>query len=169
MPHIALPWGNQMKSVLAIAVLMATATAGYAGTPIDASGVARGTSANKQEVIGKGHVLVQSLATYNSFDAKDPGNPLNGMKGRCWGALEIKVPAVTGQGYCTFTTPSGDKQFSAWVAQNLGPKGAISGTWKMLSGTGKLAGATGGGTFSTVADPKTKAVTNTIKGTMMLR
>lgn len=76
---------------------------------------------------------------------------------QCPGTLYINTKDGTakGSGYCAFITPGGDTAYSSWECEGGAPMSGRScdGSVTFMSGTGKLAGITGGNRFqaSTVA------------------
>lgn len=154
--------------LMAIAVIACTAGAEAAET-YNAGGVAKGKNQTTIEIVSEGHMLMHTVSTYGSFQATDSGSPYDGMTGKCWGAVEIKVPGASGGGNCAFTNASGDKNFNSWSVKGLGKDGALLGTWTVLGGTGKYQNASGGGTFNSLADRNTGMFVNTIEGALTLK
>ena len=140
----------------------------HAAEIFDAGGVGKGTNQTTIEIVSEGHMLMHTVSTYDSFESTDASSPYNGMTGKCWGSVEIKVPGASGSGNCAFVNASGDKNFNAWTVKGLGKDGALLGTWTVVGGTGKYKGATGGGSFSSLADRTTGKFVNTVEGALTL-
>lgn len=68
---------------------------------------------------------------------------------RCVGDLRVVGGKPVGRGLCRWAQAVGDTAVGEWEMQ---PSGANRSTW--LSGTGKLAGIKGGGTFQTLTRAK---------------
>lgn len=156
-----LDWEGQMIRILTIAAVCA-ATPLWADT-YEGSGKGMGTSENKMMPIAEGHIVMQTLSNYESFDVSDE-HPLKGASGPCFGSAEIKGSELSGGGICTYTTADGEKAVINWHMTNLGEGGAVEGDWTVSGGTGKWATASGGGKFSSLTDQETKKFVNTVSG-----
>jgi hypothetical protein len=66
---------------------------------------------------------------------------LNGI--RCIGVWAV-IDGIYQNGYCETTDPDGGKQFGKYSNTGSGEK------WQIMSGTGKYAGMTGGGSYAAV-------------------
>ena len=153
-----------------MACAFAVGTVGaHAGETYNAGGVAKGTNQTTIEVVSEGHMLMHTVSTYESLETTDANSPYNGMTGKCWGAVEIKVPGASGAGNCAFVNAAGEKNFTAWTVKGLGKDGALVGTWAALGGTGKYQNASGGGTFSSLTDRSGGTFVNRIEGALTLK
>ena len=158
-----------MKFCAAFIALAVSSITAFAGDVASVSGVGKGKATSMVEAVSKGHVLMQSVTEYKSFESVDAKSPFNGMTGKCWGAIEIKPPAASGKGNCAFTTASGDKHFNTWTATGLTKDGAVVGTWTMIGGTGKYVGASGGGKFRSLTDRDAGTFVNTVSGAVIFK
>ncbi|MEP4294090.1 MAG: hypothetical protein ABJ358_19465, partial [Rhizobiaceae bacterium] len=150
-----------LKATVLVA-MTAMATPAMAGETISSAGVGKGTNQTSIEVISEGHMLMHTVSTYESFESSVANNPYGGTTGKCWGAVEIRVPNASGGGNCLFVNAAGDKNFNAWTVTGLGKDGALQGRWTAIGGTGKYKNITGGGTFNSLADRKTGTFVNTV-------
>ena len=159
-----------MIRICLIAMAVAAGTVGvHAAETYDAGGVGKGTNQTTIEVVSEGHVLMHTVSAYESVVTTDASSPYNGMTGKCWGAVEIKVPGASGGGNCAFVNAAGEKNFTAWTVKGLGKDGALVGTWTAVGGTGKYQNASGGGTFSSLADRTGGTFVNKIEGALILK
>ncbi|SNS84275.1 hypothetical protein [Tropicimonas sediminicola] len=149
-----------MRFVLFAAIMAASPA--FAET-FSSGAVGTGTSSNEPIPIAEGHIVMRTSGSYEMFEV-EAGHPLEGAKGPCFGAVEIKGGEVSGGGNCVYETSSGDKAVMVWKAMGLGADGALTGEWSVSGGTGAWTGATGGGTFSSLTDPNTGKFVNTITG-----
>ncbi|WP_170477274.1 hypothetical protein [Ruegeria arenilitoris] len=146
---------------LVIAAIVSISPA-YAET-FSSGAVGIGTSSNEPMPIADGHMVMRTSGSYEMFEV-EPGHPLEGASGPCFGAVEIMGTEVSGGGNCVFDTASGEKAVMAWEATGLGADGALTGNWSVSGGSGKWTSASGGGTFSSLTDPDTGKFANTITG-----
>ncbi|MGI9479806.1 MAG: hypothetical protein ACR2PI_24105 [Hyphomicrobiaceae bacterium] len=158
-----------MKLCAALIALAVSSVTAFAGEVANVSGVGKGKATSMVEAVGKGHLLMQSVTEYASYKSADPKSPFNGMTGKCWGAIEIKPPTASGKGNCAFATTSGDKHFNTWTATGLAKDGALVGTWAIVGGSGKFAGASGGGKFHSLTDRDAGTFVNTVSGAVVLK
>lgn len=158
-----------MKTLFSIAAMAAfTAFPCFAGETLDMTSVTSGQTNNVIHPINEGHMIIFTSTEYTGNDQGDAGTLLSGMTGTCGGTLDLKPPAVEGQGHCMFKAASGDMTFSKWVATGMTAEGAISGDWTTVGGTGVFEDATGGGTFVSATDRTTGKTQNTISGSIDL-
>ena len=68
---------------------------------------------------------------------------------RCIGTMRVAAGKTVGKGYCRWVQAGGDTALGEW---EMTPNG--ENTWTWLSGTGKLAGIKGGGSFQWVTRSK---------------
>ncbi len=142
-------------------------TAG-AGTTWEQGGTGTGTASNSPTEIADGHMVIQTSSTYENVEMEDPGHPMNGAAGPCFGAVEAAPAGVTGGGICAFTDKAGDKVVLHWHAEGMDASGALTGSWKLSGGTGPWAAAEGGGKFSSLTDPASGNFVNTITSSVTL-
>ncbi len=154
---------------MAAAAVVAGITSASAAESFNIGGVGKGTNETMMEIVGDGHMLLNTVSTYESFESSDASNPFKNMSGKCWGAVEIKVPSASGHGNCVFTDTSGDKNYNMWTAKGLAKGGALVGTWALIGGTGKYKNASGGGTFHSVTDRKAGTFVNTVSGALIVK
>ena len=113
-------------------------------------------------------MLVDMNTKYSGFELDDPDNPMNGMSGPCFGAMEVKEGTVSGGGRCLYTDADGDMVTMQYVTERIGEDGAVIGVWSMSGGTGKWNEAVGGGSFSSLTDSETGENANIVTGSAML-
>lgn len=133
----------------------------------DGVGMAKSTSV--PYVIGEGHVVMQIASRYSDLKTDDASNPLNGATGPCFGSVEITAGQISGGGHCVYTDKEGDMAVLTWASEQLGEGGANMGSWSLIGGSGKYAGATGGGTFDASAANETGDQTNVVTGQIILK
>ena len=80
--------------------------------------------------------------------SKTSDSPVGLLSSQCLGVGSVIEGASSTNGFCEFIDADGDKFFG--VYDRTGP----SGTWKVLSGTGKFTGITGGGTYDRIRFPR---------------
>ncbi len=74
-----------------------------------------------------------------------PGTAFDGVTGSCFGAAILVGGGMTGDGYCAYTDPAGDKiMLRWWIANSIKPMGF----WQLTGGTGKWQTAIGGGRWA---------------------
>lgn len=132
------------------------------------SGTGYGKAANTVHMVSEGHMLVEMSTAYDKFELEDAENPMNGMSGPCFGAMEVKGGAVSGGGRCLYTDADGDTVSMQWTPEKMGEDGAIMGVWSVSGGTGKWMEASGGGEFSSRTDQTSGENVNTVSGAVML-
>ena len=155
-----------MKILTTSAFLAAYAFAAQAGGSYDSSGVATGITKNVVKMASEGHVVMQTMGIYETVTTDDPDNPMNGLSGECFGALEIKGTTATGGGLCVFRGDGEDAMSVRWTAEGMTAQGALAGRWNATGGTGALAGATGGGSFHSLTNMETGTFENTLTGAL---
>jgi hypothetical protein len=107
------------------------------------------------------------MALVNAWPGvEDPGGPLDGIKGECFGAGKMVAGRMTGDGYCAYTDPEGQTLFVRWY---LDDSPAVAGPWQFAGGTGKWATATGGGTYVNTEPDASGIVTSHVTGTVEFR
>ena len=128
-----------------------------------------GTSTSEVTPIAEGHMVMHLVSAYETFEMSAPDHPYNGMTGTCFGSAEVRVPAASGTGKCVFTNDAGDASVTEYTIKGMQADGAMVGSWVVVGGTGKFAGATGGGSFHTVTDNATGRFENTVDGALILK
>jgi hypothetical protein len=81
----------------------------------------------------------------------------------------VRVPAASGAGNCVFTNDAGESSVTEYTIKGMASDGAMIGTWAVIGGTGKFAGATGGGAFHSLTDNATGSFVNTVNGALILQ
>lgn len=159
-----------MKYLACGAILLLTSGAALAGETFkfDGGTAATGQTDNTVYMVGDDHVFMHSSSQYDPMGSGDPKNPLAGMTGPCFGAVEIKGTSASGDGYCIFSDSDGNTIVNHWVATGLGSAGALLGTWEVKAGSGKFFGTTGGGAFSNSTNKETGTFSNEITGAMTM-
>lgn len=160
-----------MKFVFGIVIagVVVAATGVFAETTLNSGGVASGTSDTKITALSETHMLVQSTSNYDMMKMASADHPYNDMSGQCIGSFEMRIPSATGGGHCVFSDAAGDTTITSFEATAMGPDGALIGTWAVVGGTGKFAGASGGGTFNSLTNRETGTFENKITGAMVMR
>jgi hypothetical protein len=100
---------------------------------------------------GKSHLIAHS-ETHIAYSywlagtmlSKSSGGIWDMNSGYCVGDGSVIKGASTAEAFCEFMDSDKDKTFGKAI------RTGTSGTWKVLSGTGKYAGMTGGGTFEVI-------------------
>lgn len=153
---------------LGISVFCLTAPMVASAGSFESTGTATGQSKNTPHPVAEGHVLMQMHTEYDGFDMADTSNPLHGAAGPCFGSLEIAAGRISGGGLCRLTDTAGEHAVIRWQSERLDAEGQNHGVWMVLGGTGKWAGASGGGRFAAKADPETGTTTNQLSGAVSL-
>ncbi|MCV2882845.1 hypothetical protein [Actibacterium sp. XHP0104] len=133
------------------------------------TGMAKAKVMSTVHGIGDGHMVIQIHSEFTNVTTEDTSNPLNGASGPCFGSVEIIVPNVTGGGHCVYTDTQGDMAVLTWTSTQLTEGGGTAGSWQLTGGSGKYAGATGGGGYATTTDNDAGIQTNQISGDITLR
>ena len=149
------------------AIFAAAATTAHADT-MPTKGMGMGKADLQVMPLGENHMLMHTNTMYATYEMDTPGDPLQGMKGPCFGSMEVMSGKVAGGGHCAFTHTNGDMAAIKWTATGMSPEGAITGSWEVTGGTGKWMGATGGGTFSSLTDRETGTNENIVEGEVTL-
>lgn len=156
-----------MKRALAFAIW--TATAGFAAAETwQVNGTATGMNTSTMYPVTEDHTLGDIHSAYTDITLQDASNPMHGATGDCFGAVEIIGVAISGGGNCLFSDAEGDRMVIEWTAQSLIESGGNAGIWQLTGGSGKFAGASGGGEYATSTDAE-GTETNNITGVITLR
>ena len=129
-----------LATVLTLTTLISTANAGrsisWEGVQYYAGGQIQATS------LEEGHNII--LAKWEGIHAsKDPSSPVHLIRLECAGSIDAKRDGTfEASGYCLHTDRDGDKWVGKWWNNNTMPATRFD----VFHGTGKYAGATGGGT-----------------------
>lgn len=150
----------------ATAALIFTGAAS-AETGFDASGIGGGPDRTEGFPISGDHRVVMARTDYEPFVADDPESPMNGLAGPCFGEIDVRGEAASGDGYCLFDDPEGARAVIGWTAEGATETG-FTGTWTLLGGSGRWAGGTGGGTFATTRDAEAQTLQNRVEGEITL-
>ena len=75
-------------------------------------------------------------------------DPIGMLSSQCLGTGSVINKTSTSMGYCEFIDSDGDKFLGTY--ERTGP----TGDWKILSGTGKFTGMTGGGPYDQIRAPR---------------
>jgi hypothetical protein len=167
-----------VRLTCAAVALAAIAAPALAERTIDAAATTLGDNTSEVHRVSDEHVVVWSLTELEPLAAEDAESPLNGLGGPCFGQVEVKGEEASGGGYCTWTDGDGDTLVVRWTATEVGEEGESAsaslnasftkGEWTAVSGTGKWAGATGGGTFDDREDIETGRRIHTLSGQVTL-
>lgn len=154
------------KTVLTATIVLA-ATGAHAETMMT-KGKGMGQAETQIMQMGEDHMIMHTNTAYSTYEMDSADDPMQGMSGPCFGAMEVMAGKVSGSGYCAFTHQNGDMASIHWSATGMSPEGAVTGEWHVTGGTGKWMGATGGGTFSSMTDQATGMSENTVEGEVTL-
>ena len=113
-------------------------------------------------------LVIVNISNNGVMNLEDSNNPLNGAQGSCGGSALIRDGKVTGSGFCVYTDSNGDKSVVSWAAQALNKSGGNDGVWEFVTGTGKYANASGGGSYSNQPSEDRTTSVNTIIGTLKI-
>lgn len=152
-----------------LAALLAVAATAAHATAFNADGTAEGQQTSTVTEFGPDHRVVSSTTTFSSFDMNDETNPMNNLKGDCFGTIEVRGGAIEGGGYCVFDGLEGDRLLIQWQGRRVDPRGRTVGYWTVNAGTGLWLQASGGGTFVSQVNPANGATTNTLRGAITIR
>lgn len=133
-----------MSATVAAALLLAAAGTANAGEGIESSGY-EAFRTNVWDVLelDEGHSLAWWRGEGVYFD-DDPSAVDHMSTGECAGTYEFMPDeSYTVTGFCTYTDRDGDKHFVKWWEGS----DMEEGRYEYIGGTGKYAGATGGGTY----------------------
>lgn len=134
-----------------LALLASAGSALAGGTSYDISGTSVGQADNTYMAMGESHIFVDLNST---FTLPDNGTPMAGMAGTCMGFMTVTIgQGAAGNGMCFWEDADGDQWFGPWTVTGITPERATAGFWTASGGTGKFAGVTGGGTFTSLTDP----------------
>jgi hypothetical protein len=159
-----------MRMRPAFVPLVLTAALGSAGIAaagsFDATGIARGDDHLTVYPVTRDLVEIVGSADYQSFEGAQPDNPFNGVRGPCFGAMELDHGKLSGSGYCTYKDPEDATVIIRWTANRATAQGT-AGEWKLVGGSGKWAKGSGGGTYEVTTDHS--HFQNAIAGSVTLR
>ncbi|MGR3465033.1 hypothetical protein [Limimaricola sp.] len=137
-----------MKMFLMSAALLGVAGVGAAqAETITVEGVGKGTPNSMQMPVSEDLVVIHNQVEYDGFETTDPDSPFASLTGPCFGAALVEAGTVSGSGYCHYSDADGDMALMEWTVTGMGEEGRITGDWMVRGGTGKWAGASGGGSF----------------------
>lgn len=134
------------RSIVIAGALVALASgAAGAGERIEETGrEAFSTTVWEVLELGEGH----SVALWRGHGvaySDNPKSPLHLATIDCAGSFEFMADGTAkDSGHCTYTTRDGDKLFDKWWQS----PGMETSRYEWIGGTGKWAGATGGGTYT---------------------
>lgn len=151
--------------LLAALLALSPVAAGAADLTVD--GVASGSDHFQVHPVMQGLTSITGGADVESFAPKSIGNPFEGLRGTCFGAMELRSNRLSGGGYCTFEDARGEAVALRWTALAPVTRG-YRGSWELLGGTGPWAGGTGKGTFVYLMNPETRQATTGITGQVRL-
>lgn len=142
-------------------------SAALAGGTYDVGGSTVGKSDSTYVPMGEARIFMDMNATYTM---PENGSPTAGAEGKCFGYMDIAMgKGATGNGTCVWTDADGDAWYGPWTVVGMTPERASQGTWYVAGGTGKFAGASGGGTFSALTNPATGDSKLDVAGSMVMK
>lgn len=106
-------------------------------------------SHSTQRVLESGSELTALGLESWGIVASSTGKEWENATTRCVGYLRVAGGKPVGKGLCRWVQAGGDSAVGEWEMQPSGEN-----LWTWLSGTGKLAGIKGGGTFQTLTRAK---------------
>ena len=154
--------------ICSAAAFLAASTAAHAGGTYSMAGTGSAEIASTAHEVAEGHMIINALSNYSALETEDAENPLNGASGPCFGAIEVKAPEMKGEGHCVYTDGDGDIAVLHWITSAMNDSRGPVGEWHLTGGSGKYAGASGGGGYSVVSDYETKTQVNTVTGEITL-
>lgn len=156
-----------MKTLTVLAFVASAVAAHAGGTSYDISGTTIGKADSSYVPLGETHMFVDIDSTYT---LPQNGTPTAGMTGKCMGSMQIAFGAgASGSGTCIWSDANGDSWFGPWTVVGMTPEGMATGIWHASGGTGKFAGAAGGGTFTSATNPETGASKLDVLGSVVLK
>lgn len=155
-----------LKSIIAAAAVAGLAAAAGADT-FDAAGTGQGSASSQAMPVADGLVVIHAVTDYTGFETADPDSPMATASGPCFGAVVVDGGRVSGGGDCVYTDADGDAWVTEWSADGIGDDGRTQGSWRIVGGTGKWDGATGGGRFDAGEDAA-GAYTNNVTGAVSM-
>lgn len=156
-----------MKTCIATGLFLMVASAAFAGATYDMNSTANGVSEPQIRQNARGH-LVLSLSTALTPDVTDGAHLYSGMSGTCTGQLVINAPSAQGAGICAYSSPAGDTSLVQYSISGMTSDGGFHGTWVSLGGTGRMAGAIGGGAWVNSAVAEDGTFTQQLTGAITL-
>ena len=139
----------------------------FAGGEFPMNGKIDNQDSPNVQPITEGLVIV-GISNSGVMNLEDSSNPLNGAQGSCGGSALIQNGKVTGSGFCIYTDSDGDQSIVSWTAQALNKSGGNDGVWEFVTGTGKYANASGGGSYSNQPSEDRTTSVNSIIGTLKI-
>lgn len=138
-----------------LSAFVAMACCGLAGAPAAAGEVL--DVALTQDGVGDptehpvtptGHDFFMGVSEWEPPQPEDAGSPFHGLRGACFGVTEYqREDLIGGGGYCTYQDAGGDRLVTRWTPTERLFGGVIRGEWPVFEGSGRWAGATGGGAY----------------------
>jgi|AntRauTorcE11898_2_1112593.scaffolds.fasta_scaffold03599_1 hypothetical protein len=156
-----------IRHCIAAAFGLVIATPAFA-EELGVSGTGYGMAETIIHPVAEGHMLMHMNTMYSDFEGDAPDNPMSGMSGPCFGAMEMKDGVISGGGRCLHTDADGDMVTMQYVPEGIGEGGAVMGVWAVSGGTGKWMTASGGGSFSSLTNRETGENVNTVTGSVMM-
>jgi hypothetical protein len=157
-----------MKLVFLAAAAALVGGAACAADLFDGSAMGQGQSQNEIIVLGENHAVMHTVSIYQPLATADPGNPMTGLAGKCFGSIEMKGASASGTGHCVFAEGDSRAVVTDWQVTGRNAEGALTGQWSVVGAGGSASGLTGGGSFANLTDRTTGAFTNTITGAVTL-
>jgi hypothetical protein len=130
-----------MKHTPILAALVAALSGPVWAAEFDAAATGHGAAENTPMPVAEDFVVIRTAATYTGFDTVDPGNPVAGLSGPCFGAVMVRAADVSGGGACHYTDGDGDIVVMNRAADGLSAEGRTQGELSIAGGSGKWAKA----------------------------
>lgn len=151
------------QAVAAAALTLALSTTAQAASILPADGVASGIDRLEVHPVTQGLASIVGDFEVIGFEPEGRGNPLAGLHGPCFGAMELNQNRLSGSGYCTFTDAGGEAVVLRWTALAPVTRG-YRGTWDLVGGSGWWSDARGSGTYVHLVNPESRRFNAGITG-----
>lgn len=113
----------------------------------DAAGTWTFTPAAESYPVREDLVVIHLNHSHDRFEPVNADHPAADASGQCFGAIVIRAGQASGSGNCHYRDGQGDALVTQWTVEGVEPDGRSRGQWEIVDGTGKWAGATGGGSY----------------------
>jgi len=120
----------------------------HAANPFESTACVSGTM---NIIQNSKEIMASSLELKGIVRSNTNSEILNNVSEMCVGLFSRMGDEITQRGFCKYLYPNEDINIIEWSG------GASGGEWKFLSGTGKLEGIKGGGTYSIIQRAKSIA------------
>ena len=150
-----------IRMAIAATALAMLCSAASAKDPIAIDVTARTADKTIAFMSGEADGIMSIASTWDPVE--NPGGSLHGIKGDCFGTARMAAGRMIGDGYCAYVDPEGQKLFVRWYIHDAT---SPVGTWQFAGGTGKWAGAVGGGLFADTPTDQKGVTLSHVTGTV---